>query len=42
MPASMSTRCTGGYLLDEFENPLTNHRTDDYGGSLENLEDAKE
>ena len=25
-----------GYLLDEFANPLTNLRTDEYGGSLEN------
>ncbi|MCD8249598.1 MAG: FAD-dependent oxidoreductase [Lachnospiraceae bacterium] len=25
-----------GYLLDEFANSLTNLRTDDYGGSLEN------
>ena len=25
-----------GYLLDEFANALTNHRTDEYGGSLEN------
>jgi len=25
-----------GYLLSQFLNPLTNHRTDDYGGSLEN------
>jgi len=25
-----------GYLLSQYLNPLTNHRTDDYGGSLEN------
>ena len=36
-----------GYLLQEFLSPLSNHRTDEYGGSLENrmrfpLEIAKE
>src|SRR3569833_3196538 len=28
--------CAHGYLLASFISPLTNHRTDDYGGSLEN------
>lgn len=26
----------GGYLIDQFLTPLWNHRTDEYGGSLEN------
>ena len=28
--------CAHGYLLSSFICPLTNHRTDEYGGSLEN------
>ncbi|MEQ9198674.1 MAG: FAD-dependent monooxygenase, partial [Rhodospirillales bacterium] len=28
--------CAHGYLLSAFITPLTNHRRDDYGGSLEN------
>jgi anthraniloyl-CoA monooxygenase len=32
----LELHCAHGYLLASFLSPLTNHRTDDYGGSLEN------
>lgn len=32
----LELHCAHGYLLAGFISPLTNHRTDDYGGSLEN------
>jgi anthraniloyl-CoA monooxygenase len=32
----LELHCAHGYLLSSFISPLTNSRTDDYGGSLEN------
>jgi len=32
----LELHCAHGYLLSGFISPLTNHRDDDYGGSLEN------
>ncbi|MEN3294826.1 MAG: anthraniloyl-CoA monooxygenase, partial [Burkholderiales bacterium] len=32
----LELHCAHGYLLSSFISPLTNHRTDHYGGSLEN------
>ncbi len=32
----LELHCAHGYLLSSFLSPLTNRRTDDYGGSLEN------
>ena len=32
----LELHCAHGYLLSSFLSPLTNHRTDEYGGSLEN------
>ena len=32
----LELHCAHGYLLSSFMTPLTNKRTDDYGGSLEN------
>jgi anthraniloyl-CoA monooxygenase len=31
----LELHCAHGYLLSSFISPLTNHRTDEYGGSLE-------
>ena len=32
----LELHCAHGYLLSSFISPLTNHRADEYGGSLEN------
>ncbi|WP_395703341.1 bifunctional salicylyl-CoA 5-hydroxylase/oxidoreductase [Aquabacterium sp.] len=32
----LELHCAHGYLLSSFISPLTNHRTDDYGGALAN------
>src|SRR6202051_2717302 len=32
----LKLHCAHGYFLSSFISPLTNHRTDEYGGSLEN------
>ncbi len=32
----LELHCAHGYLLSAYISPLTNHRTDEYGGSLEN------
>ena len=32
----LELHCAHGYLLSSFITPLTNHRTDEYGGNLEN------
>ena len=32
----LELHCAHGYLLASFISPLTNHRTDEYGGSIEN------
>ena len=32
----LELHCAHGYLLSSFVSPLTNHRTDEYGGSLSN------
>lgn len=32
----LELHCAHGYLLSSFISPLSNHRTDEYGGSLEN------
>jgi anthraniloyl-CoA monooxygenase len=32
----LELHCAHGYLLSSFISPLTNHRTDEYGGAIEN------
>src|SRR6202011_1120946 len=32
----LELHCAHGYLLSSFLSPLTNHRTDEYGSSIEN------
>ena len=32
----LELHCAHGYLLSAFISPLTNHRSDDYGGTLAN------
>jgi anthraniloyl-CoA monooxygenase len=32
----LELHCAHGYLLSSFLSPLTNHRTDEYGGSIDN------
>ncbi len=32
----LELHCAHGYLLSGFLSPLTNHRSDEYGGSLAN------
>jgi anthraniloyl-CoA monooxygenase len=32
----LELHCAHGYLLSSFLSPVANHRTDEYGGSLQN------